>query len=130
GSARDNGAKAGESHGCLEAGFANRIVQVDARFPAQRSGHVHECSGDGRREEKADVTLIQPIWAKSSGKHNRSNEGLQRGHLRACLVRHGESKRMPSHRTDELTMHRLAVTFSESPGRLAERADRLPQLSR
>jgi hypothetical protein len=76
------------------------------------------------------MTLVPPIGPKRSREDERSDQGLERRHLWAGLVRHREPKRMPAHRTDELTMERFAIALPERPGRLAERTNRLPQFGR
>ena len=122
-SAGHDRAKACKSHGGFEAGLTDRVVQIHAGFPAQESSHVDQCAGNGRWEKDPHVTLVVPMPSKRSAEYDGPDQGLERRHMRAGVVCHGETKGMPPHGMDEFTMQGAAIGFAQTPGRFSKCAN-------
>src|SRR6185436_11605210 len=76
-----------------------------------------------RREQDADMPLVFPMWPKHSGEYDRPDQGLERRHMWAAVVCHGEAEWMPSHGVDEFSVQRTATGLAQAPGRFSESAN-------
>ena len=76
------------------------------------------------------MALVFPMWLKRSGEYDGSDQGLERRHSWAAVVRHREAEGMSPHGMDEFTVQRAATGFAQAPGLLSECADRVTELVR
>ncbi len=74
------------------------------------------------------MALVFPMLPKRSGEYDGPDQGLERRHMWAGLVRHCEAEGMPPHGMDEFTVQRAAIGFTQAPGLLSERANCVAEL--